>query len=393
MSTSKYLISIINHTIKDEILDENNLKTDFNEEKIYKLAKFHSVDHLLYYQIHLFKNVNIINAITKSYMIQVQKAAVQDAELETICETLEQNHIKYMPLKGSIMKHLYPSFEMRSMSDLDILYDVINRKKLNNIFKELGYERQIDAGDSHHDVYFKRPFMNLEMHKEMIDDVLDWSKYYLTIWDNVIKKIDKEYEYYLSNEDFYIFHICHAGKHASNGGTGIRTIIDEYLFIKKYNDLLNWEYIKTELDKLNLTLYEQNIKNLAFYWFENAKFDSEYTNFLEDLTEFIVNSGTYGTSKQHMILRGFASDDMLSTINKSRFKYFVYKMFPPYREMKRKFTILGKCPILLPILWIYRIIRSIFRKDNNAFTQMNTLSSIKEEEINRYKDLKEKTGL
>lgn len=387
MKTGKYLISIIKNILNDELTVKD---IEISEEKLYSVAKFHSLDHLLYYQIHLFENKNVINKITKSYMLQIQKAAVQDAELESILETLEAKQIKHMALKGSVMKYVYPEFEMRSMSDLDILYDVEKRKQLDKIFKELGYSRQDKGSDSHHQVYYKLPFMNLEMHKDMIDDVLDWSKYYETIWNNTILKADKQYEYYLSHEDFYIFHICHAGKHSSNGGTGIRTIIDEYLYLKKYNDILNWDYINNELEKLNLTLYEKNIRMLAYKWFEEKYQDDD---FLNELTEFIIGSGTYGTSKQYMILRAFISDDMIDTINKSRFKYFMYKLFPPFKEMKRKFTVLNKCPILLPIMWIYRLIRSIFRKNHNAFSQMNTLSSIKEDEIKRYKDLKEKTGL
>lgn len=386
-----YLLVIIKAILNNNKLEKNS---KICNEQLYQLAKFHSLEHLLYYQIHLFDDEVIIKEIKKSYQLQIQKAAILDAELETICETLEKEKVKHLVLKGSIIKHLYSSFEMRSMSDLDILYEVNDRKKISNIFKELGYSQKDKGSDSHHDVYMKRPFMNVEMHKQMIDDVFDWAKYYATIWDNVILKPDKNYEYYLSNEDFYIFHICHAGKHFQNGGTGVRTIIDEYLFLKKYNNLLNWDYINLELAKLNLTLFEKNIKNLSRYWFsDDTNFTQEEILFLKELTNFIAKSGTYGTSKQYMIQQGFVSSDMLETISKSRFKYLINKLFPSYSQMKRKFTILKKWPILLPIFWIWRIIRSIFRKNHNVFNQMHTLTSIKEEEIKRYQELREKTGI
>lgn len=387
----KYLLSIIKATLEGNLIEKNS---EISQTKLYSLAKFHSIEHLLYYQLQIFDEEDVITLIKQSYMKQVHKTALFDVELEAICDALEQKHIKHMPLKGSIMKHLYPSIEMRSMADLDILFEKNKHKEVANIFKELGYTREGKGSDSNHDVYMRAPLMNVEMHKEMMNEVFAYAKYYETIWDNVILKSGTNYQYFLSNEDFYIFHICHAGKHFDNGGTGIRTIVDEYVYLNKYQDTLNWQYIYQELGKLNLTLFEKNIKNLAFYWFdENYQFTETEKTLLNDLTNFIVSSGTYGTTKQFMIQKGFISEDMLNTVNQSKFKFIVRKIFPTFKDMKRKYIILKKMPFLLPFFWCWRLIKTLFRKDNNAFHQMHTLSSIKEEEINKYKELKDKTGI
>ena len=106
-----------------------------------------------------------------------------------ILDALNNNGVKCMPLKGSILKYLYPSPELRTMSDLDILYETKKSKQLRNILKSFGYKCEKKGGKD--DEYFKPPFMNLEMHRIMVDEGHEQiADYYSNIWD-VIKPINE----------------------------------------------------------------------------------------------------------------------------------------------------------------------------------------------------------
>ena len=49
--------------------------------------------------------------------------ATQEVYLQRLSEAFRAENIKYMPLKGCVMKHLYPQPFLRTMCDLDIQYD------------------------------------------------------------------------------------------------------------------------------------------------------------------------------------------------------------------------------------------------------------------------------
>lgn len=61
-----------------------------------------------------------LNNFSKSELVRL--IAMQN-ELAAIKAELEKNEIKYMLLKGSVIRNYYPKQSMRQMSDIDILYD------------------------------------------------------------------------------------------------------------------------------------------------------------------------------------------------------------------------------------------------------------------------------
>lgn len=105
-------------------------------------------------------------------------------------------------------------------------------------------------------MYYKRPFMNIEMHRNMIDEKYEFAKYYQNIWSKLIKSDNKNYEYYLTDEDYYIYLVAHLAKHFANGGTGIRSIIDIYIYLEHKREL-NWKYINEEFSKLQLSQFSK----------------------------------------------------------------------------------------------------------------------------------------
>ena len=64
-------------------------------------------------------------------------------------------------------------------------------------------------------------------------------------------------------EDFYLYIKAHEYKHYSNGGTGLRSLVDTYLYIKKYGKVIDWEYLGLELTKLGIYDYEKNVACLS----------------------------------------------------------------------------------------------------------------------------------
>lgn len=169
-----------------------------------------------------------------------------------------------MPLKGAILKELYPRQEMRQMADNDILFDAEYKAAVKDYFVREGYE-VISYAKGNHDVYEKEPVYNFEMHTSLFGKAHNevWAEYYKDIQSKLDKR-DHHFQYSFTDEDFYIYFIVHAFKHFDGCGTGIRYFVDSYVYQNAKN--LNWSYIEGELDKLGVLFWINNISVSSLNW-------------------------------------------------------------------------------------------------------------------------------
>ena len=389
------LISLIRMILKGDFQKLEN--PDYNE--IYKLAKFHSIQNMLYYAILKYIEVydcassispELLKMLSKENRTALAKTAAQEEERVQISKEFEKAAIKYMFLKGSVIKYLYPSIDMRSMADIDIYFDDIKSAEVRKIFVSLGYD--IEAyRKSNHDVYKKVPFMNIETHRDLMNESYWMHLYYKDFWPRLIKKEESEYEYEFSLEDYYIFMTAHAAKHFSVGGMGVRNVIDEYIYLTKYEDKLDFNYISEELNKLGLAKFEKNLRNIATYWFGEGKLDKEDEDIIKEMTKFIIDSGAYGTVS-HSVLKDMMGAEAEENINASRFKYFFRRAFPSYYHMKNRNPILKKIPILLPWFYFTRLLKFVFVKNKNTRSAIKTVNNASAKEIQENKKLHDDIG-
>lgn len=387
LNAGKKLVNLIANILFQKELIEVN---DVGFKTVHQVAKFHSLENWLYYA-YTNRLINVekesIIKINKDHQQAVIKAAFQDSELELITKSFEKNGIKHLVLKGSVLKYLYPSLDMRSMADLDILIDKKQLKSAKKIMISLGYT--INRLGGNHDIYYKKPYMNIELHREMIDESYMMSKYYKNIWDTVKLIPGKNYSYQLSDNDFYIYMIAHTAKHYGHGGTGIRSLIDIWVYLLKKNDALNWEYINNEFIILGIDTFANNIKELATVWFS----DKEYNEISTLMEEYIICSGTYGTTENAHISKGFINDDDVHKLRMKKWRYLLRNIFPPYRIMKKTYPKLKYFPLLLPFFWLLRIIKAILKKEHSIKTRIQGITKITSEDIEKMKELREKTGM
>ena len=147
-------------TVNGEAPDKERIDS-LNLEHLYKAANKHNLCAIIGYALEsagVFDN-SFIQAKAKA----IRKVAVMEIDKELLFERFEQEKIWYLPLKGTVIKDLYPSIGLRQMADFDILFDSRYQKKVRDIFLELGFTCE-HYGKGNHDVYFKKPVSNFEMH-------------------------------------------------------------------------------------------------------------------------------------------------------------------------------------------------------------------------------------
>ena len=127
-----------------------------------------------------------------------------EAEKERIFEVFEKNKIWYLPLKGCIIKDVWPQSEIREHADIDILFDRTYADKVRTLMADMGYDTK-EFGKSYHDTYIKKPIYNFEMHRYLFtNDNEKTTEYYMDINQKMFPAENQKYQYRLSCEDFYI---------------------------------------------------------------------------------------------------------------------------------------------------------------------------------------------
>ena len=221
----------------------------------------------------------------------IRKAIIMTAEKDGILSDLEAQGIWYLPLKGAVIKDLYPEIGMREFSDFDILFDESRRDDVRKIMESRGFAP--DELTAKHDTYMKPPVSNFEMHRGLFvaHDGERIFRYYRDPVRLLVPDEGKRFGNHLSREDFYIYMIAHEHKHYFQGGTGLRSLMDICVYEKAYGDVLDRDYIASELDKMGLMEFESTSRALALKLFHGEEISpAEW-----EMLGYMSDSGIYGT--------------------------------------------------------------------------------------------------
>ena len=288
------------------------------------------------------------DAFTEAKGKAIRKVAAFDLERMALFNAMEKAGIWYMPLKGAVLKGLYPKIGMRQMSDNDILYDASRAAEVRTIMESLGFSTEPGFGLGAHDSYYKQPVCNFEMHRTLFaaNPGEEIRAYYENVKDRLQKDSGSEYAYHFSDDDFYVYMMAHEYKHYSGGGTGLRSLLDTYVFLKKHEEGLDWEYVSQELEKLGIKDFECKNRSLALHLLGEEPLSIEDN----DMLEYIISSGTYGTVNNRVANGIEKKGGGLS----GKIRYFLTRVFLPLDIVRAAYPTFIKYPVLLPFLPVYR---------------------------------------
>ena len=188
----------------------------------------------------------------------------------------------------------------------------------------------------------------------------------------------------MSAEDDFIYNFIHYAMHYRNGGIGVKHVTDFYVIMQK-NPALDFEYIERELDKLGVLQFWKNTKRLLDVWFNSAESD-DISDFL---TTKIFNSGAYGTAEGKMNSEAVR---ISGSAKSAKLKVIMNVIFPTYKAMCQKYPFLKKAPVLLPFMWVFRWIVTLFQP-SKIRAQKRNVDILSRESINNYHDELRYVGL
>ncbi len=343
-----------------------------------RFAVKHSVGNLFCYAIEGFDSVpeDVRKKLIENKQKAILREATQEIELSILRGKLNAENIKFMPLKGIILKAFYPKPDMRMMGDIDILFDPSRGETVRDILVGMGYTVK-EFGNGVTDVYWKYPIMNLELHCMLLQSPKEWQKSFADVWERAVPIGGCEYTQ--TPEEFYVYLMAHLVKHYIGCGTGIRSVLD--LWVCRNRQDLNEDVIAARFEELGITEFAQNIEALSAVWFGGK----ESTPLLDEMAEYVASNGTFGD-------RLTAAMTKTTDTESAKRDYFLRRLFLNREMMEYAYPVLKRAPVMLPLCWAHRFGKKLFRKGLIS-RELRILNEVDGEKAKGLQDFHKRAGL
>ena len=362
------------------------LPKGYDLEAEYPILKKHHMDSLLYdgaVRCGISSHIPVMKVLFQQYCRNILINEGQQQQITRLLNAFEEQGIDYMPLKGCRMMHLYPKPEFRSMGDVDILIRTEQYPEIKSIMLSLGFEEQ---EESDYDFHWKHPKLNAELHKQLSPFADgDLCEYFGTGWQRASHH--NGHYWSMSAEDEWIYLFGHFTKHFRGSGIGCRHLVDLAVYLRSHTNM-DTAYIRSEMKKLQLLEFYENICNTIKVWFEDAAPDEKTLI----ITEYIYSCGSWG-NMQNLVLSKYLQENGIMSDSENRIAYLWRAVFPRRTILESQYPIIIKVPLLLPVIWAYRLVDKLLFQQHKLRKVRHDMDTVTAEKLTERKQLLNSVGL
>jgi len=379
------IITLLRSALNGESL---TLPEDFDWSKASKVLYAHHLTGLALHGAALCgvpRSHPAIVQMTASFCKGLKESRDQMKALQEILDLFDAHGIDYMPVKGAVLKGLYPRPEYRIMVDADVLIRLEQYPKIRQLLLDARMNEDVETD---YELTWVSPALRLELHSRLVPEFLGaHSVYYSESW-RFAQKDKSGSGYHLSPEDHFIYLLEHFSKHYLTATICAKDICDFHVWRKAHPDM-DEAYIRAELEKLQLVKFYDSVLELLDAWFagKNA------TQAAELITQTAFCGGVfeeYNESAAKGMMKRYSNEgDSLLT---QKLKWFLNAMFPAYHRMTYHYPVLKKCPVLLPVFWVVHWFVALFR-DRDKIKRGLVVMKMDESSHSQYRDHMQTVGL
>ena len=313
-------------------------------EQLYQLSDKHDLAHLagdaLYKNDLLPKDSPAAAKFQKAQVLALYRYTRMEHERKQIYTVFEKEGIPFVPLKGLVIRPLYPQPHLRTSCDLDILVHREDVTRASDVLvHQLNY--RTDQTAQYHDISLFSPSdIHLELHFSIQEDMPRLDQFLSQVWTYASPSVQDQWEFRLTPEFFMFHHIAHMAYHFVSGGCGIRPLADLYLLRQKIS--FDETVLLQMCETCGLKTFYERIIELNKVWFEN--FVHNETTY--QLQSYLLYGGVYGSMEHSLTVK--------QQQHGGKGKYILHRIFMPYRYLKTKYPILDKHKWLFPIMTVRR---------------------------------------
>ena len=366
MDCCRYLVKVLSAVLDGKTAPP--LPEGRTWEQVFEMSKYHGLESMAFVGVQelLEKDENLYQEWEKCYAANISRCFTQEEELKKIVHELTASGIDVLLLKGCLIRDLYPERDYRQMVDVDMLIREEDRLTAGEILRKIGYTYIPDPHD-HHDSYFKPPYMTVELHRNLVQENCNYTEYGKDIWERVIPVSGRKGCFQMNINDYYVFHLIHFAKHYYASGSGIRSILDIYLYLRKYGRELDGKYLEGWMKKLELQELRESVERLSEYWFSAA--GGEIPQMMRDVEKKVFLSGVHGSWLQVVLRKA----EECRSQRKSVVSYILGRIFMNREKMAERYPFLNKYPVLLPLCWVHRLAKAVLLNRKTIQYELGTL--------------------
>ena len=384
------VVQILLSLISAEVCGENisdEVKQELTEqvlEQIYNLSVSHDMAHIAASALQragALGNDEVSRKFSKHQMMAIFRCEKLNYELSCLTQALEDARIPFVPLKGSVIRKLYPEEWMRTSCDIDVLVQKSDFDAATKILiDKLEYRSE---GQSSHDVsLYSQNNVHIELHYDLVegDYASKAGQILASVWDYTTPEREGSYQRVMSDEMLYFYHIAHMAKHFEIGGCGIKPLMDTYVLKRHLN--LDAQKLEKLLIDGKLLVFCQSSELLSDVWFCGA----DHTDLTLEMQNYIISGGVYGTTVNRVAVQQGKRGGKLG--------YVLSRVFIPYDTIKLYYPILQKHKWLLPAMYIRRGFDFIVRKGiKRGVRELRINNNINDEKSSDMQRFMRKVGL
>lgn len=364
-----------------------SLPEGFELEQAYSQLRRHQVQAICYLGALACgenKSSTVMQQLFRDYCMALRYSEQQAAQLDSLLSAFDEAGVEYMPLKGCRLKKLYPKPELRTMGDADILIRMEQYDVIVPIMQRLGFAR---GKESDHELVWQKGPLLVELHKRLFPSHnKDYHGHFGDGWLTAQK--DRGTRYKMSDEDEFVYLLSHFAKHYRDGGIGCRHVADLWLYLRA-KESLDLVYLKKQLKKLRLLDFYHNIRQLLAMWFEDGQEDDK----TRLITHAVFQSGAWGERSSHILADALRKQSGGSGLLTAKLKRLWGLSFLPLWQMKQKYPVLDRWPVLLPVFWVVRIIKILFFTKGKIAQHSKEFSYMNQQRVSEYEQALHYVGL
>lgn len=266
--------------------------------------------------------------------------------VRNIVDKLEHEGIGCCYLKGITVARFYSEPDCRISGDTDILIKKDDVGRVRELLNKYGFDIEKNEGNMHHFEARHKIGGLLEVHialyQKYVDDML--FKNLLTFSEEYIFVDIDGYKIKTLGINDGLNHLtAHYIKHFINKGVGVRQLMDLLLYMKYYQDEINWEEYNKMWKEIGFYNLIEILKGIGVkYW--NMNFKSYSTKYTNDLLTDIENGGLFGFNEveRKEFFNIFLAEKNRNNIgefkkymDKNYSQKFIWRLFPNKEYMVR----------------------------------------------------------
>ena len=347
-------------------------------EEILRIAHYNNCDAFVYHMVRDWcADYGLDSKIFQYYKKKMLSNSLlqmrANAELRGVIDMLHTAGVKFMLLKGVLLAELYPNTEYRRSCDADIFIATENFRHVADLLEARGYVHIVSAASEHEQTFTLDDILSIDLHTRLFGEFYEKNRSAIHAAEFEsqssvvnVEVIDRHVDT-LSPSISFVYVLCHHSKHFVKKGINFRQLIDICLFVNKYGEQLDWDYILSALDRFSLKNFILILLYICKKYIGLIDLPFLYSEIDEGAVQLLLYDIVERNSSALANLERASTEYLLRAKayysgSKTSFNLRLASYFPSVRALSFKYQYAKKHPVLLPIAWIHRACHYLSRK-------------------------------